>query len=113
MGWQWQKTRRTDPARVERRWLVLSVATLLTLAFGSRVADAQALKRSPGALRSPPKAAPERNRIASVFRLGMATLSRLLTNGRMWRRVWPLPEPWPPPDGVKVVYHPEPQNLPL
>ena len=58
VGWQWQKTRRTDPARVERRWFVLSVATLLTLAFGSRVDDAQALKRSPGALRAPPKAAP-------------------------------------------------------
>ena len=114
VGWQWQKTRRTDPARVERHWLVLSVATLLTLATGSRVEDANALKRSPSALRSPPKAAPERNRIASVFRLGMATLSRLLTKGRMWRRVWLLPEPWPPPpDGVKVVYHPEPQNLPL
>ena len=42
-GWQWQKTRRTNPARVERPWLVLAVATLLTLAFGSRVEDAQAL----------------------------------------------------------------------
>ena len=41
VGWQWQKTRRTDPARVERHWLVLSVATLLTLAFGSRVEAAR------------------------------------------------------------------------
>ena len=114
VGWQWQKTRRTDPARVERHWLVLSVATLLTLATGSRVEDAQALKRDPSALRSPPKAAPERNRLVSVFRLGLSMLSRLLTKGRMWRRVWLLPEPWPPPpEGVKVVYHPEPQNLPL
>jgi len=114
VGWQWQKTRRTDPARVERHWLVLSVATLLTLAFGSRVEDAQALKRNPSALRAPPKVAPGRNRVTGVFRLGMATLSRLLTKGRMWRRVWLLPEPWPPPpDGVKVVYHPEIQNLPL
>ena len=114
VGWQRWKTRRTDPARVERHWLVLSVATLLTLATGSRVEDANALKRSPGALRSPPKAAPERNRLVSVFRLGMATLSRLLTKGRMWRRARLLPEPWPPPpEGVKVVYHPEPQNLPL
>ena len=112
-GWQWQKTRRTDPARVERHWLDLSVATLLTLACGNRVEDAQALKRNPSALRSPPKAAPERNRLASVFRLGMATLSRLLTKGRMRRRAR-LPEPWTPPlEGVKVVYHPESQNLPL
>ena len=114
VGWQWQKTRRTDPARVERHWLVLAVATLLTLAFGSRVEDANALKRDPSALRAPPKAAPERNRLVSVFRLGLSALSRLLTKGRMWRRVWLLPEPWPPPpEGVKVVYHPEIQNLPL
>ena len=86
----------------------------MTLAFGSRVEDAQALKRDPSALRAPPKAAPERNRIVSVFRLGLAALSRLLTKGRMWRRVWLLPEPWPPPpDGVKVVCHPETRNLPL
>ena len=114
VGWQWQKTRRTAPARVERHWLVLSVATLLTLATGSRVEDAQALKRDPSALRAPPKVAPERNRLVSVFRLGLAALSRLLAKGRMWRRVWLLPEPWPPPpEGVKVVYHPETRNLPL
>ena len=107
VGWQWRKTRRTAPTRVERRWIVLSVVTLLTLAFGSRAEDAQALKRNPSASRSPPKAAPERNRIAGVFRLGMTTLSRLLTKGGMWRRAWLLPEPWPPPpEGVKVVYHP-------
>ena len=47
VGWQWQKARRTAPALVERHWLVLSVATLLTLAFGSRVEDANALKRDP------------------------------------------------------------------
>ena len=27
LGWQWQKTRRTDPERISRHWLVLSVAT--------------------------------------------------------------------------------------
>ena len=114
VGWQWQKTRRTDPARVERHWPVLSAATLLTLAFGSRAEDANALKRSPSALRAPPKAAPERNRLVSVFRLGLATLSRLLVKGRMWRRARIPLKPWPPPpDGVKAVCHPEIRNLPL
>ena len=32
LEWQWQKTRRTDPARISGHWLVLSVATLLALA---------------------------------------------------------------------------------
>ena len=35
LGWKWDKTRRTDPARISRHWLVLSVATLLTLAYGT------------------------------------------------------------------------------
>ena len=52
VGWQRQKTRRTNPAKVERHWLVLSVSTLLTLATGSRVEDANALKRDPSALRA-------------------------------------------------------------
>ena len=51
-----RKTRRTDPARVKRHCPVLAAATLLTLAAGSRVEDAQALKKSPSALPSPPKA---------------------------------------------------------
>ena len=53
-GRQWRNTRRTDPARAERNRLVLSVATPLTPAFGSRMEDAQALKRCPGALRAQP-----------------------------------------------------------
>ena len=40
LGWQWQKTRRTDPARISRHWFVLPVATLLTPAYGTRVEDA-------------------------------------------------------------------------
>ena len=39
LGWQWRKTRRTDPARISRHWFVLSVATLLTLAYGTRAED--------------------------------------------------------------------------
>ena len=114
MGWHRRKTRRTDPARVERHWLALAAATLLTLAAGSRVEDAQALKKSPGALRSPPKAALERSRIVGALRLGLSALSRLLAKGRMWRRVRLLPEPWPPPpDGLKAVSRPETSNLPL
>ena len=114
VGWHRRKTRRTDPARVERHWPVLAAATLLTLATGSRVEDAEALKKSPSALRSPPKAAPKRSRISGVFSLGLAALSHLLTKGRMWRRVRLLPEPWPPPpDGLKAVLRPETSNLSL
>ena len=46
VGGQWRKTRRTDPARVERHWPVPSAATRLTLPCGSRAEDANALTES-------------------------------------------------------------------
>ena len=65
VGWQWRKTRRTDPARVERRWPVLSAATLLTLATGSRAEDAQALNRVAGAAESGAGAQSHHERVSS------------------------------------------------
>lgn len=38
-GWQWQKTRMTDPARAARFWLALAVATLWVVSVGGE-ADA-------------------------------------------------------------------------
>ena len=55
LGWKWDKTRRTDPARISRHWLVLSVATLLALAYGTRVEDANERRIAPGSLRAPPQ----------------------------------------------------------
>ena len=81
---------------MERHWPVLSAAALLTLAAGSRVEDAHALKVSPSALSAPPKVAPERSRIVGAFSLGLAALSRLLAKGGMWRRLRLLSEPRPP-----------------
>ncbi len=56
VGWQWDKTRHTDPTRISRHWLVLSVATLMELAYGTRVEDAHDRGIAPSNLRSPPKA---------------------------------------------------------
>ncbi len=113
-GWQWQNTRRVDPERVSRHWLAMSVATLWTLAYGTRVEDANDLGIDPSRLRSPPKllapthrsATSEPRRIVSVLRLGVSWLRRLLHKGRLWRRVWLLPEAWPkPPSNMKIIYH--------
>ncbi len=113
-GWQWQNTRRVDPERVSRHWLAMSVATLWTLAYGTRVEDANDLGIDPSRLRSPPKllapthrsATSEPRRIVSVLRLGVSWLRRLLHKGRLWRRVWLLPEAWPkPPSHMKIIYH--------
>ena len=82
---------------------MLSVATLLALAYGTRVEDAQDRGIAPGNLRAPPKALASNHRdprtrparIVSVIRYGIDWLRRLLLKGRLWNRVWLLPEPWP------------------
>ena len=115
LGWQWDKTRRTDPTRISRHWLVLSVATLLALAYGTRVEDANDRKIAPGRLRAPPRTpSPQRDnpyyhqpgRTVSVIRYGIGWLRRLLHQGRLWRRVWLLPEPWPEPNpNMQIIRH--------
>ena len=100
MGWQWHRTRRLDPARVDRHWLVLAVATLWVLAHGTRVEEAYLRGLAPGRVRTPPlqPATVARPRPLSVFQLGLARVQRLLARGHGWARVWlqPLPGPDPP-----------------
>lgn len=36
-GWQWQRTRITDPKRAQRMWLVIAVATLWLVSVGTEV----------------------------------------------------------------------------
>ncbi len=105
VGWHWQRTRRTDPARVARYWLVLAVATLWVVATGTRVEDAHALGLAPAQLRTPP---PPRayQRHVSIFRLGVMWLQRQVLRRRIWQRLWLTPEPWPsPPANVHIIYH--------
>ena len=114
-GWQWQRTRRTDPDRVARHWLAMAVATLLSLGVGTRVEDARELGKAPSNLRKPPEArSPDRRggasgrgrRKESVMRLGIAHLRRRMERGgALWKRLWLLPEAWPePPPTVRVIY---------
>ena len=122
LGWQWQKTRRacpvldtgTDPARISRHWFVLPVATLLILAYGTRVEDAYARGIAPGNLRAPPKTLASTHpgsrekpgRTVSVIRHDITWLRHLLHRGRFWSRAWLLPEPWPEPkSGLEVTHH--------
>ena len=117
LGWKWDKTRRTDPTRISRHWLVLSVATLLALGYGTRVEDANDRGIDPSNLRAPPKALPSNHRdprtrparIVSVIRYGIDCLRRLMLKGRLWTRVWLLPEPWPEPKkGLEITHHAPP-----
>lgn len=106
MGWQWQRTRRTDPDRVARYWLVLAVATWWVLAYGTRVEDAMRRGVAPAQLRTPPEPVPLRARTVSIFRLGLAWLRRSLGCGRVWQRLWLTPDPWPqPPPTLQICIH--------
>lgn len=104
VGWQWQHTRRTDPRRTARHWLVLAVATLWVLAHGTRAEDAQRVGVAPACLRTPPAPSGPERRIVSLFRLGVQCLRRLLGRGRLWRRLWLAPEPWPQPPPELIVH---------
>lgn len=104
MGWQWQQSQRTDPARVARHWLVLAVATCWVLATGTRVEDAAAQGRLAAHVHVPP-ATPRptgrvQHRSLSVFRLGVSALQEQLGRAQLWRCLWLAPAPWPkdPPD---------------
>ena len=101
VGWKWHKTRRRDPVRVGRHWLVLAIATLLAVAYGTRREEAEARHLAPGRLRRPPAelgpapqdALPPRRH--SLLQQGVALLRRLLRRGYLWACVWLRPTPGP------------------
>lgn len=113
LGWHWERTRRSDPARVARHWLVLAIATLLDLAVGTRLEEADWRGVPPGRLRRPRTPPPPRDRTTSVFARGLAWLRVLVLGGvRWWRALWLLPERLPdPPEGLTIIVHQPPKGV--
>jgi hypothetical protein len=113
-GWQWERTRRTDPGRIARHWLVLAVATLLNLAVGTRLEDAARRGVPPGRLRRPARAspAPTRPRRTSLFRRGLVWLhTRVVRGQRWWQALWLLPDRLPPlPGDLTIIRHVAPPS---
>ena len=104
-GWQWQRTRMTDPDRAARLWLVVAVATLWLLSVGG---DAEAREATapestllevtallaqgfPGRRQRPAT----RLRLVSVFRRGLVQIWVALLNHTPLPMGSFLPEPWP------------------
>jgi hypothetical protein len=98
-GWQWQRTRMTDPERAARLWLAVAVATLWLLSVGGE-AEASV----------PPSTLPDltgclgqgrrqrratRLRLSSVFRQGWNLILVALLHGRRLPTGRFVPEPWP------------------
>jgi hypothetical protein len=106
MGWHWERMRRTHPDRVARHWLVLAVATVVTLATGTRVEDAEWAGVAPAHLRRSRQLPPDpARRVSSVFARGLAWLRlRLLRGQRPWR-LWLRPQALPAPAPHLVIIH--------
>jgi hypothetical protein len=102
-GFQWQHTRMTDPARVQRFWLVLAVTALRQVSLGGAAEDEEAAGAPPSdrpQAATPPEgpAARRRPRRASVFLRGAVRLMAQLLRGTPGTGTPRLiPEPWPSP----------------
>ncbi len=99
-GFQWQRTRMTDPARAARLWLAVAVATLWLLSVGSDAEDqdqpvATAADPLAGLIAPRRPRAATRLRLMSVFRRGWVTLLAALLTGAPLPRGSFRPEPWP------------------
>jgi hypothetical protein len=114
-GWQWERTRRANPTRIARHWLVLAIATLLSLAVGTRLDAAAQRGLPPGRLRRPRTTTPPpaRTRRVSLFSRGRAWLHVWTLGGcRGWRAWWLWPEAWPAlPADLECVRHLAPPGV--
>jgi hypothetical protein len=98
-GWQWQRTRMTDPERAARLWLAVAVATLWLLSVGG---EADATIPADTLLALPADVLPPcrqrratRLRLVSVFRQGWLAILVALLNQRRLPTGRFVPEPWP------------------
>ena len=107
VGWHCERTRRTDPDRIARHWLVLAIATVVDVAVGTRLEEADWRGVPPGQLRRPRTPPPPRARRTSVFARGLAWLHvQVLRGTRWWRALWLLPEALPDlPPGLTLIRH--------
>ena len=98
-GWQWQRTRMTQPDRAARLWLAVAVATLWLLSVGgeadatlpaSTVLDVTALVPQPARTRRA-----TRLRLVRVFRRGWTLILVALLDQAPLPLGRFVPEPWP------------------
>jgi hypothetical protein len=96
-GWQWHRTRMTEPARAERLWLTISVATLWLLSVGEEadynIPESTCLDITEIII-DQHKQKKTQLRSVSVFRRGLVKiLIALLTHEPLPKGCF-IPEPW-------------------
>ena len=100
-GWQWHRTRMSDPQRAARLWLAVAVATLWLLSVGGMAEEAVPVSTllplpADGLPTSRPRPATQL-RLVSVFRQGWITILVALLNHHRLPLGRFVPEPWPQP----------------
>jgi hypothetical protein len=108
-GWQWQRTRMTDPQRAARLWLAVAVATLWLLSVGGLAEETIPVGTL---LELPANGWPEGHprqatqlRLVSGFRQGWIIILVALLNHHRLPLGRFVPEPWPQaePDHILIV----------
>jgi len=98
-GWHWEQTKMSDPARVERLWLVIALATLWVVSVGAAAEDAlpassfDALPPNHIAKRRKTKKA--QPRLLSCFRRGIIRILVALIRGEALPLGRFSPSAWP------------------
>jgi hypothetical protein len=93
-GGQWQQTRITDPARAERHWLAIAVATPWLVQVGG-VAESDVAPETLPAVLADGRSAGRAPRLHRIFRCGRAMILAALVLGQSLPQGRFLPEDWP------------------
>ena len=94
-GWQWQHTRMTDPARAERLWLAIALATWWLLTAGGEASD-DVLDETMADVPNPERRRGPRWRLVAVFRQGWTLImAALINHERIPLGHGGVPDPWP------------------
>lgn len=98
-GWQWQYTRMEDPARAERLWLALALATWWLLSVGGE-AEADLPTPTLPLIPGSPRRQLHGWRLISIFRQGWNLIIAALLNHQILPVGHGIPEPWPTPSDM-------------
>lgn len=98
-GWQWQRTRMTDPERAARLWLAVAVATLWLLSVGgaaeTTVPESTLLDVTGTLAQRTRQRHATRLRLVSIFRQGLTLIWVALLHRQLLPTGHFMPEPWP------------------
>ena len=108
-GWQWQRTRMSDPQRAARLWLAVAVATLWLLSVGGMAEETIPTSTLPPLANGDgPPSRPRRAtqlRLVSIFRQGWITILVALLNQHSIPVGRFVPESWPQTEKDYTLIH--------